>query len=117
MKAGVGWYIWELMVTHSWGTVHGVFHPNGTVRDPTIVAALFGMFRNRAEDMMPAVPDREGFVTRAVANNKRWLADASARSVNALYTFDRDFMASWAARSRTIRHETAMLNCSASSRS
>jgi hypothetical protein len=78
MKAGVGWYIWELMVTHSWGTVHGVFHPNGTVRDPTIVAALFGMFRNRAEDMMPAVPDREGFVTRAVANNKRWLADASA---------------------------------------
>ena len=48
MKANVGWYIWELMITHQWGTVHGVFHPDGTIRDPTIVAALFGMFRDRA---------------------------------------------------------------------
>jgi hypothetical protein len=78
MKANVGWYIWELMITHQWGTVHGVFHPDGTIRDPTIVAALFGMFRDRAEDVMPAVPDREGAVTRAVANNQKWLADANA---------------------------------------
>jgi hypothetical protein len=78
MKAHVGWYIWELMVTHQWGTVHGVFHPDGTIRDPAIVAALFGMFRNRAEDVMPAAPDREGAVTRAVTNNKKWLADADA---------------------------------------
>jgi hypothetical protein len=78
MKAGVGWYIWELMITHSWGTVHGVFHQDGTIRDPTIVAALLGMFRDRHEDVMPSVPDREGFVTRAVANNKKWLADAGA---------------------------------------
>ena len=27
---------------------------------------------------MPAVPDREGFVTRAVTNNRKWLADANA---------------------------------------
>ncbi len=78
MKANVGWYIWELMITHQWGSVHGVFHPDGTIRDPTIVAALFGMFRNRAEDRLPAVPDRESFVTRAVANNKKWLADTSS---------------------------------------
>jgi hypothetical protein len=78
MNAGVGWYIWELMITHSWGTVHGVFHPDGTIRDPTIVAALMGFFRDRHEDVMQAAPDRESFVTRAVANNKRWLADASA---------------------------------------
>jgi hypothetical protein len=78
MKANVGWYIWELMVTHQWGQVHGVFHPDGTVRDPSIVAALLGMFRNRAEDVLPAVPDREDFITRAVANNKKWLGDASA---------------------------------------
>jgi hypothetical protein len=78
MNAKVGWYIWELMITHQWGTVHGVFHPDGTIRDPTIVAALFGMFRNRAADVMPAVPDREDFITRAVANNKKWLADANA---------------------------------------
>jgi hypothetical protein len=42
------------------------------------VAALLGMFRDRHEDVMPSVPDREGFVTRAVANNKKWLADAGA---------------------------------------
>jgi hypothetical protein len=78
MKAGVGWYIWELMITHQWGQIHGVFHPDGTIRDPTIVAALLGMFRNRAEDVLPAVPDKESFVTRAVANNKKWLADPNA---------------------------------------
>ena len=78
MNAHVGWYIWELMITHSWGTVHGVFHPDGTIRDPAIVAALMGFFRDREENVMPSVPDREGFVTRAVANNKRWLANAEA---------------------------------------
>jgi hypothetical protein len=78
MKANVGWYIWELMITHQWGTVHGVFHPDGTIRDPTIVAALFGMFRARYEDVMEAIPDRENAVTRAVTNNKKWLADANA---------------------------------------
>lgn len=78
LKAKVGWYTWELMITHQWGTVHGVFHPDGTTRDPSIVAALFGMFRDRDENVMPAAPDREGSVTRAVANNKKWLADANA---------------------------------------
>jgi hypothetical protein len=78
MKANVGWYIWELMITHQWGNVHGVFHPDGTIRDPAIVAALFGMFRDRDEDVMPGVPDREGAVTRAVAGNRKWLADANA---------------------------------------
>lgn len=78
MKAGVGWYIWELMITGSWGTVHGVFYPDGTVRDPSIVAALFGMFRNRSEQIVPEDPDREGFVTRAVNNNRQWLADGTA---------------------------------------
>jgi len=77
MNAKVGWYIWELMITHQWGTVHGVFHPNGTIRDPTIVAALFGMFRNRADDVMLAAPDREGAITRAVAENRKWLASAN----------------------------------------
>lgn len=78
MKAGVGWYIWELMITGQWGTVHGVFYPDGTVRDPSIVAALFGMFRNRGPNVIPEVPDREGHLTRAIENNRRWLADPNA---------------------------------------
>jgi phage tail protein X len=77
-KAGVGWYIWELMITGQWGTVHGVFYGNGTVRDPSIVAALMGFFRNRGPNVIPEVPDREGRVTQAVSENQKWLADPNA---------------------------------------
>lgn len=78
MDAHVGWYIWELMLTGSWGTVHGVFYPDGTIRDPAIVAALLGMFRNRGPNVIEDVPDRENHLTEAVADNKKWLADSNA---------------------------------------
>ncbi len=78
MDAHVGWYIWELMITGQWGTVHGVFYPDGTVRDPSIAAALLGMFRNRGPNVVEDVPDRENHLTEAVANNKKWLADPNA---------------------------------------
>jgi hypothetical protein len=77
MRAHVGWYIWELMITGNWGTVHGVFYPDGTVRDPSIVAALLGFFRNRGPNVVEEVPDRENHLTEAVANNKKWLAEAN----------------------------------------
>jgi len=77
-NAHIGWYIWELMLTGSWGTVHGVFYPDGTVRDPAIVAALLGFFRNRGPNVIEDVPDRENHLTEAVANNKKWLADPNA---------------------------------------
>jgi len=75
MQAHVGWYIWELMITDYWGPVHGVFYPDGTVRDPSIATALLGFFRNRATKTVEEVPDRENRLTEAVANNKRWLAE------------------------------------------
>jgi len=78
MKSGMGWYIWELMITNQWGTVHGVFYADGTVRDPSIVAALLGFFRNRGTDVIPEVVDHEGAATRAVAEGKKWLADPNA---------------------------------------
>ena len=77
MQAHVGWYIWELMITGNWGTVHGVFYPDGTVRDPSIVAALLGFFRNRGRNEVEEVPDRENHVTEAVAKNREWLAEAN----------------------------------------
>lgn len=77
MQAHVGWYVWELMITGNWGTVHGVYYPDGTVRDPSIVAALFGMFRNRGENIVEEVPDRENHVTDAVTKNKAWLAESN----------------------------------------
>jgi hypothetical protein len=77
MQAHVGWYIWELMITGEWGTVHGVFYPDGTVRDPAIVAALLGFFRNRGANVVEDAPDRENHLTEAVTKNKAWLADPS----------------------------------------
>lgn len=79
MKAGMGWYIWELMIVpQGWGKVQGVFYPDGTVRDPTIVAALLGFFRNRGPNILLTVPDQEGFVTRVVTDSKKWLAQPGA---------------------------------------
>jgi hypothetical protein len=78
MQAHVGWYIWELMITGNWGTVHGVFYPDGTVRDPSIAAALLGFFRNRGENVVEDVPDRENHLTEAVTKNRAWLAGPDA---------------------------------------
>ena len=74
MRAKVGWYIWELMITHGrWGPVHGVFYGDGTVRDPSIAAAILGFFRNRAEYVLLENADQENRVTRTVAEARKWL--------------------------------------------
>lgn len=43
----MGWYLFNLMIGGYWGEVHGIFYPDGTVRDPSIVAAVMGFYRNR----------------------------------------------------------------------
>jgi hypothetical protein len=73
MDAKVGFYIWELMITKQWGYVHGVFYADGTVRDPSIAAALMGFFRNRGPQVMLEDADRENWVTRASTNAQAWL--------------------------------------------
>jgi hypothetical protein len=78
-NAGVGWYIWELMITARWGTVHGVFYPDGTVRDPSIPAAILGFFRNRGGPVVLEDPDREEWVAKAIDNARKWLAAADAK--------------------------------------
>jgi hypothetical protein len=76
MNAKVGWYIWELMIVRKgWGPVHGVFYEDGSVRDPSIPAAIMGFFRKRTADILPAVPDREGWVTKIVEQSEKWLKD------------------------------------------
>jgi hypothetical protein len=74
-KADLGFYIWELMITKGWGDVHGVFYPDGSVRDPAIAAAVMGIFRNDGENVVLEDPDREGWVASSVADGKKWLAE------------------------------------------
>ncbi len=77
MNANVGWYVWELMIVREgWGRIHGVFYEDGTVRDPSIAAAMMGFFRKRSADILPAVPDSEGWVSRIVDSSHAWLANA-----------------------------------------
>ena len=72
MKAGMGWCIWELMIVEKgWGTVHGVFYKDGTVRDPSIPAAILGYFRNR-ENPFPEVPDREDKIGSVLSRTEAW---------------------------------------------
>jgi hypothetical protein len=77
-KAHIGFYIWELMITKYWGNVHGIFYPDGTVRDPSIPAAMLGLYRNRTANVMEEFPDREGWVTRTVTDDRKWLSDTNA---------------------------------------
>jgi hypothetical protein len=77
-RGHMGWYLWELTITHEWGNVHGVFYPDGTVRDPSIVAAIMGFYRNRGPNVVLEDPDRERWVQRAVTGGKAWLASPAS---------------------------------------
>jgi hypothetical protein len=82
MNAHVGYYLWELMIVwdgeRGWGNVHGIFYPDGTVRDPSIPMAVMGIFRNRGPDVVLEQPDREGRVTDEIKRARTWLADPNA---------------------------------------
>jgi len=76
MNAKVGWYIWELMIVRTgWGTVHGVFYEDGSVRDPSVAAAVMGFFRKRTADILTANPDQEGWITKVIEQSNNWLGD------------------------------------------
>ena len=78
-EAGIGWYLWELMIGVSrWRDIHGVVYPDGTVRDPSIVAAIKGFFRRRGPDMIPPAVDKEGAATRVLAQAAEWLGTSNA---------------------------------------
>jgi hypothetical protein len=63
----VGWYVFELMIEGYWKEVHGLFYPDGTIRDPASIAALLGFYRNRdVRTLVRPIPNREGAATRAL---------------------------------------------------
>jgi len=62
---GIGWYAYQLMIGEDmWSRVHGIVYPDGTVRDPAIVAAIYGFFRNRTETAIRSDVDQEDYVNR-----------------------------------------------------
>lgn len=62
-----GWYLFDLIIQGYWGEVHGIFYPDGTVRDPSIVAAILGFYRNRdLNTIVKPVPNREDAAEKAI---------------------------------------------------
>ncbi|MDE5740066.1 MAG: glycoside hydrolase family 5 protein [Bacteroidaceae bacterium] len=78
-KHGAGWYLFELMISGYWSDIHGIFYPDGTIRDPSIVAAIMGCFRNRdANTMIKERPNKEGYAQWAVRQVEEALKEETA---------------------------------------
>jgi len=65
-KHHVGWYLFNLVSKGFWGDIHGLIYPDGTIRDPSVIAALFGFFRNRTENRIKVHANKEGHAYFAV---------------------------------------------------
>ena len=63
------------MITKTLGNVHGVFYADGTVRDPSIPAAMLGLFRNRGDNALAENVNRENWVDSDVGFAQQWLAN------------------------------------------
>ena len=75
-RFGMGWFVFELMIHDRCDSEHGVFYPDGTVRDPATVSAMMGCYRCRDLEMMVLpVPNREGHAADAVDNIRRALTE------------------------------------------
>ncbi len=75
-KHHTGWYVFNLMIQGYWGEVHGLFYPDGTIRDPAIIAAIMGFYRNRdLKTIIKPVPNREGHADRAIQAIEEALKD------------------------------------------
>jgi hypothetical protein len=72
-KHHMGWMIFELMIAPYWGNVHGITYADGTIRDPSIVAALFGFYRNRSKNTVMEQSDREGITSGLLQDAQKWL--------------------------------------------
>lgn len=66
-KYKAGWYIFELMINGYWGDVHGLVYPDGTIRDPSLVAAVYGFYRNRnSKTSIKTNANKEGYANKAI---------------------------------------------------
>ena len=72
----IGWYLFELMIHGRCDTEHGIFYPDGTVRDPATIAAMFGCYRKRdGENIIVPLPNREGVAGVCIEKIKKALKE------------------------------------------
>lgn len=81
-KYHYGYYIFCLIIEGFWGPLHGIMYPDGTIRDPSIVAAILGFYRNRSESRILPQGNREQFAQKAVDRVKKAL---SIRGIESLF--------------------------------
>ncbi len=75
-KYEMGWFVFELMIHGRCDSEHGVFYPDGSVRDPATVSAMMGCYRCRDLDtMILPVPNREGHAAKAVEAIRKALTE------------------------------------------
>jgi hypothetical protein len=64
----VGWYVFNLIISGYWGEIHGLIYPDGTIRDPSSIAAIYGFYRKRdLNTTVKALPNREEHAEKAIA--------------------------------------------------
>lgn len=73
----VGFYVFELMIRGYWGDIHGIFYPDGTVRDPSTVTAMMGIYRNYSSTRIKPNPNKEGKAAEALARLSRAMNDSA----------------------------------------
>lgn len=73
----VGFYVFELMIRGYWGDIHGIFYPDGTVRDPSTVTAMMGIFRKYTPDRIKPNPNKEGKAAEALRRLERAMSDSA----------------------------------------
>jgi hypothetical protein len=83
---GVGWVIWELMISECQDCVdtrrwkHGIVYSDGSIRDAAAVAAVSGFFIKRQGEIAVPRPDVEGVSTQVVKLGKLWLSNISSNN-------------------------------------
>ena len=72
----MGWFLFNLMIRGRCDSEHGMFYPDGTVRDPATIAATMGCFRCRDTSVIiPGLANREGSAKRAVEKIRKALTE------------------------------------------
>ena len=87
----MGWVLFNLIIEGRCFDEHGIFYPDGTIRDAGTIAAMFGCFRNRGETcaVIPPNPNREGQADRALKLIRTALDDNAKASTFANRKMDK----------------------------